>query len=140
MIRGSCLCSAVRFELLERPVLMNHCHCSMCRKVTGAAFGTFVHGKASAFQWLSGEDRVTRYRSSEGNERAFCSVCGSNMPVIEAGGDAVIIPAGSLDDDPGIRPAVQIFTGSKAPWHELSAEPAAFEAFPPERFFEERGT
>lgn len=136
MIRGSCLCSAVRFEFRGTPELMNHCHCSMCRKVTGAAYGTFLHGKASAFRWLSGEDLVSRYASSPDNERAFCSRCGSTMPVIEAADGGVIIPAGSLDTNPGIRPSVQIFTGSKAPWHELASEPVSFDEFPPDEFFE----
>jgi hypothetical protein len=137
MIRGSCLCTGVRFELRSAPQLMNHCHCSMCRKHTGAAFGTFLHGKASDFRWVAGEALVTRYASSPGNERAFCSLCGSTLPVIEAPDDHVCIPAGSLDDDPVIRPSVQFFTGSKAPWHELAPDPVQFEKFPPDTFFED---
>ncbi|MGH8286041.1 MAG: GFA family protein, partial [Steroidobacteraceae bacterium] len=40
MIRGSCLCGGVRFEI-DGPVgRASHCHCSMCRKAHGAAFGT----------------------------------------------------------------------------------------------------
>ena len=40
MIHGSCLCGKVRFELAGPPQFINHCHCSMCRKVHGAAFGS----------------------------------------------------------------------------------------------------
>lgn len=137
MIRGSCLCSAIRFALEGEAQFMNHCHCSMCRKVTGAAFGTFVHAKASSFRWLEGEQIVTRYISSPGNVRAFCSRCGSNMPVADPENDHVCIPAGSLDDDPGVRPSVQIFTGSKASWHELASAPVQFDEFPPDSFFTE---
>ncbi|GAP96936.1 hypothetical protein NIES2104_34830 [Leptolyngbya sp. NIES-2104] len=29
----------------DRILVSNHCHCSICRKVRGAAFGTFGHQK-----------------------------------------------------------------------------------------------
>ena len=135
MIRGSCLCGKVRFELAGRPMFINHCHCSMCRKVHGAAFGSFLHADGRVFRWVSGESHVDRYDSSPGNVRAFCNVCGSNMPVLEDGGAHVIIPAGSLDDDPGVRPIVHIHTASKAPWFEISDALPQFEAFPPDEFW-----
>ena len=50
MIDGSCLCGKLRFRLAVRPQFINHCHCSLCRKASGAGFGTFVHadGRQSA--------------------------------------------------------------------------------------------
>lgn len=50
MIDGSCLCGAVRFRLAVRPQFINHCHCRLCRKASGAGFGPFVHadGRKSA--------------------------------------------------------------------------------------------
>jgi hypothetical protein len=32
----------------------------------------------------------------------------------------VVVPAGSLDVDPGIRPGGHIFTGSRAPWFAVT--------------------
>ena len=55
MIHGSCLCGKVRFELDGAPQFINHCHCSMCRKVHGAAFGSFLHADGRGFRWLSGQ-------------------------------------------------------------------------------------
>jgi len=43
----------------------------------------------------------------------------------------VIVPMGSLDDDPGIRPSEHIWVGSKAPWHEISDELPRFDEGPP---------
>lgn len=137
MIRGSCLCGKVRFELAGSPMFINHCHCSMCRKVHGAAFGSFLHADGRGFRWVSGEAHVERYASSPGNVRAFCKVCGANLPVLEDEGAHVIIPAGGLDDDPGVRPIVHIHTASKAPWFEISDALPRFEAFPPDEFWAE---
>lgn len=135
MITGSCLCGQVRFELEGTPQFINHCHCSMCRKVHGAAFGSFLHANGSGFRWVTGETVVENYQSSPGNLRAFCKVCGSNMPVLEDEGDHVNIPAGSLDDDPMVRPVVHIQTASKAPWYEITDALPQFAEFPPDEFW-----
>lgn len=56
------------------------------------------------------------------------------MPVVfEAEGDEageVIIPAGTLDDDPGLKPAMHIFTASKAPWYDITDTLPQFDEFP----------
>lgn len=137
MTHGSCLCGGVRFELAGTPQFINHCHCSMCRKVHGAAFGSFLHADASGFRWLAGQSQVENYQSSPENVRAFCRVCGSNMPVLEEEDTHVIIPAGSLDDDPIVRPVVHIHTASKAPWYEITDALPQFAEYPPEEFWAE---
>jgi hypothetical protein len=137
MIHGSCLCGQVRFELAGPPQFINHCHCSMCRKVHGAAFGSFLHADAGGFRWLAGQSYVENYQSSPSNIRAFCKVCGSNVPVLEGEDTHVIIPAGSLDDDPLVRPVVHIHTASKAPWFEITDALPQFAEYPPVEFWAE---
>jgi hypothetical protein len=129
MVRGSCLCGGIRFEAdaVER---MGHCHCSMCRKAHGAAFGTFASVPASAFRFVKGWELVQLYESSPGSHRAFCRVCGSRAPLRSPDGTAVFIPAGLFDDDPGARPAFHMFVGSKAAWWEISDDLPQFEEFP----------
>ena len=135
MIRGSCLCRQIKYELDGGIELINHCHCSMCRKAHGAAFGSFLHASSEGFRWVAGEGLVQRYQSSPGNVRAFCRVCGSNMPVLEDGGE-VNIPAGTLDDDPGVRPIVHIFGKHKAAWFEIEGSLPVFDEFPPDDFWQ----
>jgi hypothetical protein len=121
MIRGSCLCGDVRFEIRGKLSDASHCHCSMCRKAHGAAFGTYASAKAAEFRFVSGENRITRYGSSAGIVRTFCARCGSTLPWLpESKPDVVDVALGVLDDDPGVRPACHIFVGSKAPWYEIT--------------------
>jgi len=136
VIKGSCLCNAVNYEIGSAPDAMNLCHCSMCRKATGSAYGVFAHIRLERFRWISDDDQVQRFQSSPGNFRAFCRKCGSNVPVVDAEEGYVVIPAGSFDDDPQTRPAVQIFSESKAPWHELAELPPSFPEFEPDDFFD----
>jgi hypothetical protein len=78
-----------------------------------------VHGAAS----------VAHRESSPGNRRAFCTRCGSVAPL--AGAVFDLVPAGLLDDDPGIRPLAHLFVGSMPPWYEITDELPRNEAYPP---------
>jgi hypothetical protein len=119
-IRGSCLCGATRFEITDAPLPIGMCHCSKCRKVSGTASNATLIAGTDRFRWLAGEDRLTRYSMADGWGTCRCSVCGSPMPMLHDSGGAYMVPAGSLDDDPGVRVAGHIFVGSKAAWDEIA--------------------
>src|SRR4051794_21581900 len=100
-IGGSCLCGDVTFTSEGPWLAMYHCHCSMCRKAHGAPYATYL-AAARGSVTVRGEASIGRYVSSPGNERASCKRCGSIVPPALAG-DFDLVPAGLLDDDPGIR-------------------------------------
>ena len=114
MVAGSCLCGDTRFEVDPSGGRISHCHCSMCRKAHAAPFVSWLSAPAAGFRWSAGEERVAHYRSSEWMNRAFCPRCGSALPAVD--GETVDVPAGCLDDDPGVRPSRHIFYASHAPW------------------------
>ena len=128
---GSCACGAIQYEYDGDLRWMNHCHCSTCRKVHGAVFGTFGHGPASQFRWLQGEALVERWASSPTNTRNFCRICGSNVPTLSEAANHVRIPMGTVDDEPGFTPKAHYFVGSKAAWHEITDELPQYEGLPP---------
>ena len=132
MIQGSCLCGEVSFEIdEEKIVMMSNCHCINCRKVSGADYGTFIQIPPQDFKWLSGREFVTTYESSPGNHRAFCKNCGSRMPQSNDAWPFVSIPAGNLDEDPGMIPNANTFTASKAPWLSIDQSlPSTLVIFP----------
>jgi hypothetical protein len=121
MIKGGCLCGNVRYEIRGAVKKLVHCHCSMCRKAHGAAFGSYVVLSAADFELVSGESDVAAFESSPGVQRTFCRRCGSTLQFRSAKRpDSVELAAGTLDDDPGVKPAYHIFVGSKAPWFEIT--------------------
>jgi hypothetical protein len=61
-----------------------------------------------------------QFESTPGSFRVFCRVCGSTAPGKAPYLTTVSIPAGLLDDDPGVRPKLHVFAGSKAPWWEIT--------------------
>lgn len=114
MIRGSCLCGQVRFEVEGglRPVIA--CHCRQCRKSSGhhvAATSAPRGGVA-----ISGQ--VTWYASSAQARRGFCATCGSNL-FWDGPGENLSIMAGSLDQPTGLHLAGHIFCADKGDYYEI---------------------
>jgi hypothetical protein len=130
-LTGSCLCGDVAFEIDGPVEALCHCHCSMCRKLNGAAFATWVAAPRSSFRWLRGTDGIRRYESSAGTWRTFCSRCGSALPAAPESMDRVFIPLGLIGEDPKLGPMPHFFVGSKAPWYEIRDAAPQFDAFPP---------
>jgi len=115
VIKGSCACGGVRFAI-DRVRSLTHCHCGICRKLTGAAFATYAHVDSGDFHLVSGLELMVQYESAPHSFRNFCKRCGSLVPGQAPYLKTISIPAGLLDDDPGVRPKLHVFTASKAPW------------------------
>ena len=121
MIRGSCYCGAVRYEVHGKLLMFPICHCPDCRKITGAACSPVLVTEAAGFTIASGGDHLVPFESSPGKFRHFCRTCGSPLfSRVSHRPDMVFIRAGSLDDDPPLRPQVHYWTAMKAPWHEIT--------------------
>ena len=122
LIAGGCLCGAVRYEITGPFLRAGHCHCSRCRKHSGAAVCTQARVRAEDFRLLSGEESLRVYRPAEGAAvKAFCVRCGSSLfGGTWPEGPEVSIRLGSVDGDPGIRPEYHTFVESRAPWDEIT--------------------
>jgi hypothetical protein len=121
---GSCLCGGVAFVVEGEPLRAYHCHCSRCRKARGAAFASNLFTTADGVRLVRGEELLAAYTVPEARyfRQVFCRVCGSPMPRVDRERGLCVVPMGSLDDDPGIRPQRHIFVGSKAPWFEIAGD------------------
>lgn len=121
MIRGSCLCGGVRFEVAPPFLRANHCHCDRCRKHSGTAVCTQARVRKEQFRLLQGAELIRVYGQGEGAVKAFCLNCGSSLFGGEwPDGEQVSIRLGAFDDDPGIRPQFHTYVDSRAPWDEIT--------------------
>ena len=117
---GSCLCGEVTYKITGNLGIFQYCHCSRCRKFTGSAHASNIIIALEHFKWTSGEALVGRFEPKETKHFAtsFCKNCGSSLPWLSKSHKAIVVPAGTLDSDPGIRPFQNIFWGSKAEWYK----------------------
>lgn len=132
-VKGSCLCQKVSYELSGNMGVFQYCHCSRCRKFTGSAHAANVFVAPGDFHWLAGEEFVGRFDFEEAKyfTTAFCKNCGSSLPWLSKSGKVVIVPAGTLDEDPGIRPDKNIFCASRAAWYTSAASLPEHDEGPP---------
>ena len=131
MITGSCHCGGIKFEI-EKVTAMTHCHCSVCRKTTGASFATFAHVRSERFKLIRGEEFIDPgYEWTPGHARSFCRRCGSPSPKFVAATRMMSVPAGLLDGDPGVRPSMHVFVSSKMEWVNLDDDLAKHEKWVP---------
>jgi hypothetical protein len=121
MLKGSCLCGAVRYEITAPIRYASNCHCGQCRKTHGAAFASYGRVPIEHFRITAGAEAIGTFRSSSAGTRTFCSRCGSNLEWRGSSHpERISIALGTLDDDPGLRPSRHIFVASKAPWYEIA--------------------
>ena len=130
MSKGSCLCGSVTWETLAEPYAMYNCHCRMCQKVHGAAFGTYCFFRGGEVRWTSSTDTIVHYRSSDVLVRSSCDVCGSVVPYANAAGDHWVTPGGCHEEMR--KPDYNIFVGDNSPWHTINGDMPRCDAYPEE--------
>lgn len=121
VIRGSCLCGAVRFELTAPPLFMSYCHCSRCRKA-GGAFAAIAMVRREGFNLLAGEAAIRQFEPEPPfkHVRSFCGTCGSPLGELLGDHETFPVAASALDDDPGVRPVIHVHAASKPAWYEIN--------------------
>ncbi len=123
ILDGSCLCGAHawRIEAGGGPQLALICHCSRCRRASGAInlpLAVFSEG----FGWrCRGE--------AAGVTRPFCVRCGSLLP-FAAGERGMAVPAGSLEGGLAMDHAEHTFVASALRWEVIADRRPRHAAYP----------
>jgi hypothetical protein len=131
--RGSCLCGGVAYLVEGTPLRSRNCHCMRCRKARSAAHASNLVTAVEGVRFTRGVERVASYKVPEARffAQSFCGTCGSPVPYVMRERNIAVVPMGTLDDDPGMRPEAHIFVGSKAPWYEIVDTLPRYEEYPP---------
>ena len=129
-LRGSCLCGLVVYEVSDAFEYSLYCHCSDCRRATGAASKPFAGIASRCMVVAQGEDHIMRHGDEKGHN-AHCGRCGSLLYSLVRNGTYVHVTLGTLIDVPTISPSAHIFVSSKAPWETIGDGLPQFDRFPP---------
>jgi hypothetical protein len=129
LLRGSCLCGDVAYEVSTPLKAVHNCHCSRCRKARAAAYTTNGFTAMDGVRFVRGENNLRAFKlpSAKSFTQVFCARCGSGMPRRNPDRGIANIPFGSLDDDPRRGADDHIFVGSKAPWYAITDQLPRFE-------------
>jgi hypothetical protein len=116
--RMSLRCGAVRYRAQGIPYDFSHCHCSTCRKATGAAFVLWLSFRCHEVAFTRGES--TYFASSEKVSRGFCNQCGTALTYQIQDSDEIDVTVCSLDNPESVSPQDHIWTQDQLPWIKLA--------------------
>lgn len=116
MIKGSCLCGAVSFEIQGSLHNTRYCHCTNCRKFSGAGYAAWGLAQTSQLAIAPPSPNVTKFNSG-GGHRVFCAACGSPLWYEPAGRPQYRgIPLGAIDEGTVAQPEMHVWTKSHVSW------------------------
>lgn len=118
MHRGSCLCSAVSFEIEGELAAPDACHCSKCRKQTGHYLASSDVPKDRLT--ISGGENVSWYQSSEKVRRGFCKTCGSTLFWDPPHRDWMGVAMGAFDTPTRTHLKMHIFVADKGDYYDIA--------------------
>jgi hypothetical protein len=119
ILRGGCLCGAVRYEYAGQPGPSSYCHCDDCKRATGGPYTVGVLSRADKLRLVRGQVKgyTTKGDSGKNITRQFCPECGSPLFTrAEKCPEFVFIKAGSLDEPALIKPGCQTWTERAVAW------------------------
>jgi hypothetical protein len=117
-MQGGCFCGFVRYRVDGPASYETGCHCSTCRRTSGAPFVAWFTVRDADFAFSAGEPGA--FRSSAHGARTFCPRCGT--PLTFRSGHApgeVDVTTCSLDDPELLPPKDHTQAASRLSWLHL---------------------
>jgi hypothetical protein len=119
MLTGGCFCGRLRYEAGGSPSHETSCHCTICRRTTGAPLVTWFTVPRSGFRFVSGAP--VRFHSTAKGTRSFCPRCGTQLTFEhEDFAEEIDVTTCSLDDPEALPPRDHTWTSSRLGWIRLA--------------------
>lgn len=132
MRTGRCLCGACAFEIAGEPVVVAHCCCLDCQRLSGAGHTTgamFPEGQVR----LTGDVSTYELIAESGATvtRLFCGICGSPLFGRNTGMPGFMtVSLGALDASDDLTPQVVVFARTRRAWDTMDPALPTFDAQP----------
>ena len=114
-LAGGCYCGALRYEIEPGDSSVVNCHCTLCRRTSGAPYVTWMLLTDEQFRLTQGEP--AELASSDHGTRWFCSRCGT--PIVfrttKRPGKTDVTVA-SLDEPNRCPPREDVYAETRLDW------------------------
>ena len=121
MMRGSCLCGGVAFEV-DAPLRdVVACHCTSCRKQSGHYWAATSVTK-DRFRLIR-DDGLAWFSTSPAARRGFCKECGCFLFWEPTDEDRISLSPGALEGPTGLTIAKHIYTDEAGDYYTAEGPP-----------------
>lgn len=129
-MEGGCHCGSVRYRVEGEPVYHAICHCSDCRRATGAPLVSWALYPNAQFQVTQGEAKA--YASSEHAHRHYCADCGTSLFYTNESmfPEMTDVQSATLDDPDAVPLGIHVQTAERIGWMKNAHELPQFERYP----------
>jgi hypothetical protein len=133
MQEGGCACGTVRYRLSSAPFDTGWCHCTICRRVSGAPAMVFSTVPVGDFMFTAGEDAIGTIGLTAFGRRHFCARCGTPLTIeVDYQPETIDFTVATLDDPDAVAPGFHIFRASKIGWFETADDLPRHNRFRPD--------
>lgn len=114
-ITGRCYCGQTTFHASARPQTTSYCHCSDCRRLSGAPVAAFAAFAPHQVHFTP--SKGPRKSVTKGVDRWFCLGCGTQLAATyDYLPDQVYVPLGIIDQADTLPPEGHAHADSALPW------------------------
>ena len=127
-LTGGCICGQVKYQIIDKPLFTQACHCKDCKVLTGSSYVVnssilentlIVEGEVSSTELKAG--------SGASYKTYFCTKCGNYVYAdYDSAVGRLTVRTKTLDNSEKFPPQVHIFTKDKDPWLNLSDDVICF--------------
>ena len=111
---GGCRCGAIKSEASAEPFYTSYCHCSACRRASGAPVAAFV-GFLTKDLTFRGREEATYGQYPV--KRSFCPNCGAPIAYLDARIDhQIFLMLGAMDHPEFYAPTVHGYVSEQLPF------------------------
>ena len=127
-LTGGCICGQVKYQIIDKPLFTQACHCKDCKVLTGSSYVVnssilentlIVEGEVSSTELKAG--------SGASYKTYFCTKCGTYVYAdYDSAVGRLTVRTKTLDNSEKFPPQVHIFTKDKDPWLNLPEDVICF--------------
>ncbi len=120
-LTGGCICGQVKYQIIDKPLFTQACHCKDCKVLTGSSYVVnssilentlIVEGEVSSTELKAG--------SGASYKTYFCTKCGTYVYAdYDSAVGRLTVRTKTLNNSEKFPPQVHIFTKDKDPWLNL---------------------
>jgi len=119
MYEGGCLCGALRFSALGRPIDAGYCHCRLCQRSTGAPVLAWASFPVETFEYTKG--KPTCFASSSWGHREFCNLCGTQICYRQTDAARTVdVNVGCMDNPADFPPEHHLYFKDRISWFDTA--------------------